>query len=274
MILALSHLRKNLGNILLLPVLYSMLSCASIQARKDELNGKKEVDFLVKPRRVVLKFLNKYEGKFMGRNDKNRLWPVDFKDATWFTIEDTGDATKKLFKDNDNNEALSEVMRQDGWKPWTIRTYLYDKPDTNDSGEGMRLAYFGPNDYVLMQGEFCLGWDGSHTFRSRYCYKKDRLLHFGICTSQSACNDADPIQDLREAVKDLKDYYGLHESGTNMDDYERKEQPILRSRRHAIYPEKRKSRFPWAPSWTRIKIKNPLKRPMKYLHDRFSRAHY
>lgn len=140
--------------------------------------------------RIMLKLDRSDKFLVVGSDDKLRLG--DYREAVYLRLNTMDDISQKTLEGRDN-KALTET----GF--WFFpKSYLF-KSNTGSSRQAFRIVYHGPNEYILMKGDSCLGFNSSSKFKKVDC-KRGSASIFNICSSRSCDNYIDIRRDL-ECIK-------------------------------------------------------------------------
>lgn len=147
-------------------------------------------------KQVVLKLADSNPAQYLGKDNERILKPVDYENAIKFELRNMEDVTQKVLKDPQDNSALTRRRQF-----WIGRRYFKFKPVEDDEPQSFRLVYYGPNNYVLMNEDYCLGLEDGK-FRSKNCTDGKNVTHFRICLSEEMCEE--PMNLFIRMYKDIR----------------------------------------------------------------------
>lgn len=132
--------------------------------------------------------------KFLGVGSDDKLRLGDYHDAVYLKLNTMDDISKKTLEGRDN-KALTEK----GF--WFFPKSYSFKSNSGSSSQAFRIVYHGPNEYILMKGDSCLGFNSSNKFKRVDC-KRGSASIFNICTSRFCENYVDVKRDI-ECMKQM-----------------------------------------------------------------------
>jgi hypothetical protein len=142
--------------------------------------------------RITLKINN--DNKFLGLNSDNKITLVDYENALYIKLNTMENITDKTLEGKDN-KALTEK----GWL-FFPKSYSFQN-NTSSSKQHFKIVYYGPNEYILMKDDSCLGWTGDSKFKKVDC-KLGKAAIFNICTGKYCDSYVDIRKDL-DCIKNL-----------------------------------------------------------------------
>lgn len=142
--------------------------------------------------RITLKIHN--DNKFLGVNSDNKLTLVDYKDALFIKLNTMNDISKKSLEGKD-----STVLTSKEW--WIFGNAFSFQKNENSSKQQFRIVYYGPNEYILMKDDSCLGWLDVAKFKKVDC-NLEKAAIFNICNGRNCDNFVDIKKEL-DSIKNL-----------------------------------------------------------------------
>lgn len=144
--------------------------------------------------RIKLKIVG--DDKFLGMSGE-KIVKVDYRDALPIKLNTMKDITEKALE-NKHGQAVTET----GF--WFFpKSYVFKK-NKMESKQAFRIVFYGPNEYILMKGDNCLGFRDDSKFKRVDC-REGKATKFKMCTNRLC----DSYLDLKKDLECIKGFLGM-----------------------------------------------------------------
>lgn len=143
--------------------------------------------------RIKLKIAD--DDKFLGVVD-GKLQPVEYNDALSIKLNAMKDVSMKNLESRDGN-ALTET----GF--WFFPKSFSLKKNKKTSKQGFRIVYYAPEEYLLMRGDSCLGFQDGNKLKKVDC-TLEKATRFRICENRLCDNYMEILKGMNCIMSMLK----------------------------------------------------------------------
>jgi len=181
--------------ILLLACLFGFLDAG----KKKKNKNKEDKD------RITLKIHD--QDKFLGVGSDDKLRLGTFEEAVSLKFNTKENIADKSIEGKDN-----KVLQQNGF--WFFPKSFKFEPKSDSSSQSFRIVYYGPNQYILMKDDWCLGFNENKKFKRAYCTKESAAI-FNMCQGRFC----DSYVDIRNDLNCIKNILQIQAGGRNGNGY-------------------------------------------------------
>lgn len=159
---------------------------------------------------ITLKLYN--DDKWLGVDKDDKLKLGKFEDAVFLKFEHTNDNIADKYIVASNGKTLEQINN------WWFRKSFKMTPKSINSAQYFRIVYYGPNEYVLMKDDYCLGFNEYKKFKRVDC-KLGSAAIFNMCNGKFCDSYVDIRKDLNMIKRILIRNSGNGGDGAYLDNY-------------------------------------------------------
>lgn len=156
--------------------------------------------------RIKLKINN--DNKFLGLSSDNKLTLVDYEDALFIKLNSMENISNKSLEGKN-----STVLTEKGW--WFFPKSYSFQENNRGAKQQFKIVYFGPNEYILMKDDACLGFSSPNNFKRMDC-KLGSAAIFNMCRHKDCQN----LEGIRRDLDCVKSLLQIGAGGRNSNGYD------------------------------------------------------